>query len=158
MSGLVKAKWQEQKAVSDQGKDLRPQGGGVFKPQNSNKAQCSRRGDQPRISQVAIQKLNDIFDFRHFLKDHHTSATHTASPYTHGRRIVTEEEQSFLPLEDWTTVKHSDFFDGGQGPQGPTSSSLASSLHEIPSRSSTMKSFEYQVLLHDLISGDIYED
>lgn len=120
------------------------------------------------MSKLAIEKLNELFDFQHFIRgpgsDHVPASQRvavgaSAAPeYTH-RKLPSgggdDEEQGFEPLESCCSASSNVL--GIPPPRSDDIHALAGppkALDACPMRMSQ----EHHLLLHDLLSGDIYED
>ncbi|CAR24253.1 KLTH0F11330p [Lachancea thermotolerans CBS 6340] len=127
----------------------------------------SRQGHANRLSDLAIHKLSDLFDFEHFFKDHVPSglpselpavAAHeyTLAPHGGGARGA-GDESVFAPLD---VSESSGSHMLGLPPPAPCQIDLAArAAHEVPcAYNSTLMNYESQLFLHDLISGDIYDE
>lgn len=143
----------------------------VQKPSNT-KSCCQQRHDQ-RYTKVVIEKLNDLFDFQHCLKGslppttasapgtvRNTSAEKSrnyAHVTTQAHSSNSDSDESFLPLESSISLNSNVL-----GIPPPTLDDIVPLANHAntkgPPMGPTFLKKENHLLLHDLLSGDIYED
>ncbi|CUS22008.1 LAQU0S04e06062g1_1 [Lachancea quebecensis] len=123
----------------------------------------SRQGHSNRLSDLAIHKLSDLFDFDHFFKDHVPSGLpaaaiheYTLSPRGAGAHGA-GDESVFAPLD--VSESSGSHMLGLPPPALGQIDMTARAAHEMPcAYNSTLTNYESQLFLHDLISGDIYDE